>query len=102
MLVLDYTVNGKPKTVGVHIEYDRFMDAPTDTRVFITDEINEKDIEQIRMRAACGVAYLHSNDQFNRKAGRRLAFERAVRVFTPDVKERAALWGAFLNRVRIR
>ncbi len=50
---------------------------------------------------AIGESHCNPLDNFDKKVGRKLAFQRAVEVFTEDPQERGKIWAAFMGKVKV-
>ena len=96
MMYLDYEHEGRPRKIGVHVVYQYDGAHPTDTTVALYPNAD------LNSTPVCGSALLHPSDTFCRPKGRKLAFERAVELFTQSTSHRAAIWKAFLQRVKVR
>lgn len=99
MVKLSYMAD-RPMEVEMEVEYEYEDGHPYATHVHLVDPVTGDGL-------ATGTAICHTSDQFNRKAGRKLAFQRATEAFTygmnPTVAYRVktALWNDFLKQVRI-
>lgn len=106
MLVLNYEINGQQKKMGLDIFYDPDIKL---TQVFMFPDAD------VNKEPVVGDAYCHNNDQFNRRIGRKVAFRRAVDVYTGgnehkllgisrhplSTQLRRALWAAFKQQVKL-
>ncbi len=93
MLDLVYTYQQAEHKVGLELYYDPEIRL---TQAFLFPNATEE------FQPIIGDAYCHDSDQFDKKTGRKIAFKRAVENYTEVKEHRAALWGAFMQKVRLR
>lgn len=101
--------SGADRKLELEVTYHDWVEGRNGYRYPATTvvELIETDEDGDCTVAAMGTAYCHANDQFSRKVGRKLAFERAVQAFTftanPVVAKRMKqeLWESYLAQVKV-
>jgi crotonobetainyl-CoA:carnitine CoA-transferase CaiB-like acyl-CoA transferase len=95
---LNYNEGGTGKQLAVDFVYmgeernGRWV--PRDTQCQLFDTATEDVV-------AIGEAHTHITDQFCRKTGRKLAFDRALHAAAFDKATRAKLWAQFRQQVTL-
>ncbi len=115
MLKLEYLEDGQLKTVGLEFMYDgeevNGVFYPVNTTAMILDTETEEVL-------AVGGSTVHTSDRFDKKVGRKLAFQRAVDMFTGKIYSaegkkvvvadkgnyavRVQLWKSFMQQVKVK
>lgn len=94
-LFLDFIYNVDDEAYMDGEENLMYRQVPTGVQCRLYDNRDRIDMLSI------GESLCNPLDRFDKKIGRKLAFQRAVLAFTDDPIERGAIWKAFMGKVKV-